>query len=149
MRIFHYIIGSALGSGFCPIAPGTAGSLLALLIFWFLPASSALWIALILLFFMLGVWSGSEIEKEQGHDPQIVVIDEVVGQWIALLFIPHQPGWYMAAFLLFRLFDIRKPWPIFQLQKLPGGWGIMIDDVLAGIYAGILIHFLLITGIFT
>ena len=148
MRIVHYIIGTALGSGYFPVAPGTAGSLLALFLFWFLPVSSVIWIILILLFFILGVCSGSVIEKEQGHDPQIVVIDEVVGQWMSLLFIPHTLPWFMGAFLLFRLFDIWKPWPVDKLQNLPGGWGIMMDDVMAGIYTALLIHLLLISGIF-
>ena len=96
----------------------------------------------------LGVWSGSEIEREKGKDPQIVVIDEVVGQWIALLLVPQTMIWFAVSFLLFRFFDILKPWPINQLQSLPGGWGIMIDDVLAGIYANIIIQLILISGIF-
>ncbi len=146
MRIFHYILGTALGSGYAPFAPGTAGSLLALMLFWFLPMPTAYRLACIALLFFAGVWSAGLIEREQGKDPQIVVIDELVGQWIALLFIPHQWAWFGASFLLFRLFDIFKPWPVYQSQNLPGGWGIMIDDVLAGIYANLFIQLILISG---
>lgn len=147
IRIIHYIIGTALGSGFSPVAPGTAGSLLGILIFWFIPLEVTWQIFLAAVFLFTGVWSSEFIEKEKGKDPQIIVIDEVVGQWIALLFIPREMTWFIAAFLLFRLFDIFKPYPINNSQSIGGGWGIMIDDVIAGIYANIILQIILFSGI--
>ncbi len=148
MRFYHYIIATVFGSGFSPIAPGTVGSIAGALIFWFIPLNFILQIFLALLFFFAGVWSSSFVEREKGKDPGLVNIDEVVGQWIALLLIPHRWPLYLAAFVLFRLFDIWKPWPIDRLQDLKSGWGIMIDDVLAGIYALIILQFLIYTGVF-
>jgi len=80
------------------------------------------------------------VEKDLGHDPSIVVIDEVLGMGISLLFLPRNFWLFFIAFLLFRVFDILKPPPINLSQKLPAGWGIMIDDVIAGFYALIGVH---------
>jgi len=149
MRIFHYITATALGSGFTPAAPGTAGSILGILIFWFIPLGTALQIFITAVILIIGVWSSGFVEKEKGKDPQIVVIDEVAGQWTALLFIPKEINWFIAAFLLFRLFDIAKPFPINRSQNLGGGWGIMIDDIIAGIYANVILQIGLLLGIFS
>ena len=76
------------------------------------------------------------VERQSGgHDPQFVVIDEVIGQWIALLFCPVDWRHALIALVLFRLFDITKPFPVRRLERLPGGWGIVFDDVAAGLYA--------------
>ncbi len=136
MRFFHYLIATGLGSGYSPLAPGTAGSILAVVIVYLL-APIGLWIfgSALLLLFLLGVWSGTQLEKDHGEDPSLVVIDEIVGMGISLLFLPKSWPLFLVAFLLFRLFDIFKPFPINNLQDIHGGWGIMLDDVLAGIYA--------------
>ncbi|MEJ2637533.1 MAG: phosphatidylglycerophosphatase A [Calditrichia bacterium] len=143
MRIINYILATGLGTGFSPVAPGTAGSILAVLVLYFVPPFSP-WLLLAILFvlFWIGVYTGGELEKELGEDPSIVVIDEVVGMGISLLFIPHDWRLFLIAFALFRLFDILKPPPVDQSQQLPGGLGIMIDDVLAGIYALAGVHIL-------
>ena len=148
-RFIIYTIGTGLGSGYIPIAPGTAGSLIALLIYFLFPLSSVHWLLISVLLFFVGVWVGSEIEKNEGDDPGLVVIDEMVGQWLAVIFLPPTLVTLLIGFVLFRVFDIFKPYPINRSQKLKGGWGIMIDDVLAGVYANIIIHAIYIYGLIT
>lgn len=91
--------------------------------------------------YFLGIWSSGVSEKYWGKDPSRVVIDEMVGTWIALLAVPadNYIGYMFAAFILFRFFDILKPLAIKQAEKLPSGYGIMADDILSGIYGGIVI----------
>ncbi|MDR0962745.1 MAG: phosphatidylglycerophosphatase A [Mediterranea sp.] len=140
------LIGSGFGSGFSPIAPGTAGALLATLI-WFglshLLDKHAIWwatAALVWLFYIAGVWAAGKLLPYWGKDPSRVVVDEMVGVWIALLAVPSGHVWYgLAAFVLFRLFDIFKPLGIRRMEQLPGGVGVMMDDVLAGVYSSILL----------
>lgn len=134
------------GCGRSPVAPGTAGSLAALGIAFALVrfgGFQAWYFALLAVpFAALGVWAADCEEKCCGKtDPGSCVVDEVVGQWIALAGATSLtwPAWLMA-FALFRLFDIWKPFPIDQLQSLRGGWGIMADDVLAGIYAALVLY---------
>lgn len=148
MCLIKYVIASGLGCGYAPLAPGTAGSLLAVAIFWLWPLNSWIWLTIIILVFFIGVWAATGVEREKGNDPGLVVIDEVVGQWISYLFLPVSLFNLIAGFFLFRLFDIFKPFPIDQSQKLKGGWGIMIDDVLAGIYANVLLQIVLVVGKF-
>ena len=90
----------------------------------------------------------SEIEKNDGTDPGHIVIDEIAGQWLTFLFIGHlSVVIVLAGFILFRLFDILKPLGINKIQELKGGWGVMLDDVLAAIYANTILHLLILTGI--
>ena len=144
-----YTIGTGFGTGYSPVAPGTAGSVLAVVLFFLWPQGSLFWLLMAILFFALGVPVASAIEKERGEDPSLEVIDEVVGQWLALIFLPAM-SWKIAtvAFLLFRLFDIWKPFPIDYSQQLKGGWGVMVDDVLAGVYANLVLQFVLRSGLF-
>lgn len=129
--------------GRLPIAPGTWGSLAAILAApWvFMPLSWPLRIVVLIGLFFVGAWCASAAERVlQRKDPQSVSIDEVLGQWITLIFFPTPLGLpsYVAAFFLFRLFDIAKPWPVRQAENwLPKGYGVMIDDVLAGLYAAL------------
>ncbi|MEM1319351.1 MAG: phosphatidylglycerophosphatase A [Bacteroidota bacterium] len=152
MSSIHKIIATAFGAGYSPFAPGTAGALVGLLIWW--GAGQALgerptfpWLMLgaTLLVFLLGVWSADALEKEWGKDPSRVVADEVVGMWISLLWVPLGWPYLLTGFILFRIFDIWKPLYVRSMERLPGGWGVMMDDVLAGIYANlvlqVLIHF--------
>ena len=132
------ILASGFGSGYSPVAPGTAGSLLAVLIWWLVPSFLWLRVCLLLLSLIVGVWSATKAEKKWGHDNGKIVIDELAGMWISLLFLPKTVPIYLAAFLLFRAMDIIKPLGARQIQKFPGGWGVVADDVLAGIYANIL-----------
>lgn len=121
-------------------APGTWGSFAALLLapLLFLPLNLGWRVAVLTLVFPLGSLCASRAERMiGGKDPGCVVIDELWGQWIALLPLTNaHPGWMLLAFALFRLFDITKPWPVKASERwLPGGWGIMIDDGWAGLYA--------------
>lgn len=147
--LFHHLIATGFGSGYSPIAPGTAGALLAMLIWWgysslLMDCSSTLLLTLFLVvvFTIAGIWSASVVEKYWGKDPSRVVVDEMVGTWIALLAVPSDAHWgYMlAAFVLFRFFDILKPFGVRRMEKLPSGFGIMADDILAGIYGLIVIY---------
>lgn len=136
---------TVLKVGYLPIAPGTWGSLAALLIWYVIieHISSIALIALIVIILILGIYTSSITENNIAQkDPSIIVIDEWVGQWIALLFLPKSLLWGLSAFLVFRLFDIWKPYPIKALDKISSGWGIMLDDVLAGIYALVVISVL-------
>ena len=132
-----YFLAFGLGSGLVPVAPGTAGSALGLLLF--IPALYApfpVQLVIIAIGFVIGVWVSDRVAKHmEVKDPGGIVWDEFVGMWITLLWLPSEI-WLPAAFLLFRLFDIWKPWPVRVAdEKLAGGFGIMLDDVFAGLYA--------------
>ena len=131
------------GIGLVPLAPGTVASAAAALGYRLVlhGLSWPLYSLLVVLLFLAGAVVSERYAAELGRpDPGRIVIDEVCGQLVALAFLPA--GWVPVAvsFALFRFFDIIKPWPIRKLEKLPGGWGIMADDVLAGIFAGLLVH---------
>lgn len=133
--------------GRLPGAPGTYGSLvtLPLAYLWSLLVGEhhLYTLGLILFLTLLGIIASSMVEKSLGvEDPSEIIIDEVVGQWIAVLAIPGHWGFWLAAFILFRIFDIWKPGIIDRVQQLHGGLGIMLDDVLAGLFA-----FLIIQGV--
>ena len=139
-----WIVATFFGAGFGKPGPGTWGSIGAVLVWaaaaWALPAGSGtllLWLACaIVAATAIGVPASTIVARESGReDPQFVVIDEVVGQWIALLACPRDWAHALIALVLFRLFDITKPWPIRRLEDLPEGWGIVFDDVAAGLYA--------------
>ncbi len=126
--------------GLIPGAPGTYGSMvtLPLAYFWSIKVTNDPFITFgfILIITLLGVLASNKVSASLGvEDPGEIVIDELVGQWIAVLAIPGHWGYWLAAFLLFRLFDIWKPWLIDKSQQLPGGIGVMMDDVLAGLLA--------------
>ena len=139
--------------GYTPIAPGTAASLVtALLVYWIRPywhAPVYLQLAVIFFVFLVGIPAASYTERHfDKEDPGHCVIDEVAGQMLSLLLVPHVLWIYIAGFFLFRFFDILKPFPIKYLEKAPRGVGIMIDDLGAGLYALAFLHLLLITGLF-
>ena len=121
--------------GKLPFAPGSWGSLGALLLWLLLPISFSIHLSVIVFLFVLGVYSSNKMAKYMDdHDPSEVVIDEAVGMGISLFMLPHSFGLYLLAFVLFRIFDVLKPSFIYRVQDLPGGWGIMLDDVLAGLF---------------
>ncbi len=145
MLKFHQIVATTFGLGYIPLAPGTWGAIFALLISYYLITGNV-WILTvsILIGFLMGSWSSTVIEKSSGKtDPSFIVIDEVVGMWISLIAVPLNWSYYFAAFLLFRLFDIWKPFPINRLQAVKDGWGVMLDDVLAGLYSLVLIQIII------
>lgn len=133
------ILATWFGTGGLPVAPGTWGSLAAIPIALIavMIGGQFLLMALILIGFVIGVWASGRLAAFYHlRDPQQVVIDEVVGQWLAILPIALDWRFYPVAFVLFRFADIIKPWPLKDLEKLHGGVGIMADDVGAGVYAG-------------
>jgi phosphatidylglycerophosphatase A len=143
MKILSRIVATFFGSGFCPIAPGTAASFLTALIYMFflsgLPGpAQALVIAAV---FVAGVPAASRYSTELGQkDPGRIVIDEACGQLIALFMLPPDPVSVASAFFIFRIFDIIKPYPIKKLEGFPRGWGIMADDVGAGLASALVLR---------
>lgn len=130
------------GCGLMRPGPGTWGSLGALPfgIILLVLGGPVLLGAAALVLFPLGIWATKQILKgsEEDHDPQIVVVDEVIGQWLALLPALLNPLYIVLAFIFFRAFDVLKPWPVSYFdQKIPGAWGVMLDDVAAGIMAAL------------
>ncbi|HCV44041.1 MAG TPA: phosphatidylglycerophosphatase A [Bacteroidetes bacterium] len=159
---FTNIIATGFFSGYIPWASGTFGTIVGILIY-LLPSteSPAVLSAMIIVGLFTGVWTSGRVADIVGHkltrsaelakatfqpgeheaaDPSIVVIDEIVGMWIALLFVPKTIVAVVIAFFAFRAFDIVKPPPARQLERIPNGWGIMLDDVVAGVYANIAIQ---------
>jgi phosphatidylglycerophosphatase A len=129
--------------GYVPIAPGTFGSALGLALLWGmrLVADVRLEILVLVLVLVVGVWSSGVAERYAGRtDPGIVVIDEVAGMLITMLLIPVTFISVLAGFLVFRALDILKPWPARRLERLPGGFGIMADDVMAAVYGNLVMH---------
>ena len=149
MRIIHKMIATGLGSGYTPIAPGTAGAILGCLLLWVYEQYIGInnntnfqigFIIIILLTTLLGVWATQQLQAEWGEDPSRVVIDEVIGVWINLLFVPLTWQNICLGFALFRFFDIAKPLGIRKMEAFENGWGVMLDDVLAGIYGNIILQ---------
>ena len=119
--------------GYLPVAPATWASAVVVLVAWFVPVPPLpVALAAIVAGALIAVWLCGEAEKSLGHDAHPIVLDELIGQSIALLWAPHAWPAFLAAFALFRLFDIWKPLGARQAQELPGGWGVVLDDVAAG-----------------
>ena len=139
-RALAVAIGTGCGVGFSPIASGTVGSLLGVALYMPFAAGGlpAVGIAVALLF-PAGVWAAGVCGKRYGaHDHGRIVVDEIVGQWIALASFPVRPGWLLAGFLLFRVFDIWKPFPADRIdERWRTPFGVMADDVVAGVYANL------------
>jgi phosphatidylglycerophosphatase A len=134
-------LATAVGAGFVPKAPGTAGSLVGVVFYLLIEAlhAGAYYLHVIIFFLIAGIWASSRVERLYGHDSQRIVIDEVVGQMFTFgLFAGRYQfsAIYTAlGFGLFRLFDIVKPFPIRRLERFSGGFGVVADDVGAGLYA--------------
>jgi phosphatidylglycerophosphatase A len=156
------LIGTGLYTGYIPWASGTWGTLVGLAVCCIPPLTRPeVLIPMIIAGFFAGAYAAGKIAAAEGDrltasaavakgifqtgprihpDPSIVVIDEIVGMWVSLLLLPSTPTVFISAFIAFRVFDIVKPPPVRQLERLPGGWGIMLDDVMAGIYANLLVR---------
>jgi phosphatidylglycerophosphatase A len=128
--------------GYLPVAPGSWGSLFAAIFWWFAQSRVSLFwqLVVILVFAPVAVWASGIAEKALGKDAKPIVIDEVAGQWLALAFFPRPLLVVVTGFVLFRLFDVLKPFPVYQSQRLSGGWGVVVDDLLAGFYAAIMLY---------
>jgi phosphatidylglycerophosphatase A len=159
-RLFARVVATAGYVGFIPFAPGTWGSLIGVLLYWLVLRHTSpfattlfyfesvtmvvpmlLWVAeLTLIVSAFGVWAAEKVSLECGvKDPQFVIVDEVSGQLLTYLLALGPVSWkyLLLGFILFRVFDIWKPFPARQAESLPGGWGIMADDWIAGVYAAI------------
>ena len=139
--------------GYAPIAPGTVGTLGCAVLLWFVvpevtAASSPLALAVMLVstlaFVALAIWTADLAERQFGHDASKIVIDEYAGFVFSVLLLPKDPLVFAVAFLLFRATDIVKPFPARRAEALPGGTGIVMDDVIAGIYTNILLRVMLL-----
>jgi phosphatidylglycerophosphatase A len=143
---FHKLISTSLGIGYIGKGAGTVAAA-ACCICWYLAWAGGYQLIppllITLLIIVIGIWSGNVVETIWGKDHNRVVIDEVAGMCISLLFLPVTWPYILAGFILFRFFDIVKPLFIHRLEALPGGWGVMFDDVLAGIYANLLLQVVL------
>jgi phosphatidylglycerophosphatase A len=125
-------------AGYLPIAPGSWGSLVACIILWFVwPSQWYFQLLIIFLFYPVAVYFAGLGIRYYGHDGRQITIDEVIGQAVTLFMAPHNIISYILGFLLFRLFDIIKPWPAKKWEKLHGGVGVVADDIAAGVYAAI------------
>ena len=135
-----HLLAFGFGAGLSPKAPGTMGTIVAVLIYLLLPSMPPIiYAGLILLSFVFGIWICAKTAEDLGvHDHGGIVWDEFVGYWITMFMAPSGLFWVLLGFVLFRLLDIFKPWPIKWADKeLAGGLGIMLDDVLAGIMAAL------------
>ena len=138
-----HFLALGFGSGLAPKAPGTFGTLAALPIFYLLSHfSQSVYVAVTIIISLIGFWICGESARRLGvHDHPAIVWDEIAGYLITMLMVPATWTWMVAGFVLFRLFDILKPWPISWLDRnLQGGTGIMVDDMVAGLFACLVIH---------
>jgi phosphatidylglycerophosphatase A len=129
------------GLGLIPFAPGTWGSLPGIALWWFAPKDIYSQCTIAALCFVAGIWfCGASARRIGVHDHGGIVWDEIVGMYVTLMVIPAEPAWVLGAFVLFRIADIWKPWPIRDLDhRLHGGLGIMLDDIIAALYAAIIL----------
>lgn len=128
-------------SGYSPLVPGSVGSLVGLAIYLLLPSVPVLtWSAGLLLLFTIGVKVSTDAETLWGKDPGRVVIDEIVGFGVTMAALPRSVPLAVAGYFLFRILDVVKPPPARQAEGLDGGWGVMVDDVIAGIYGNVLLR---------
>jgi len=141
--LFHKLFSTALGIGYIGKGAGTVAAVVCCVCWYFAwrgeypPLAPSIVVTVVITF--VGVWSSGIVEPVWGEDPARVVIDEAAGMCISLLFLPVAIKYVLCALILFRFFDILKPLFIRKMEQLPGGWGIMLDDVLAGIYTNILL----------
>ena len=143
------LLATGFGSGLTPVVPGTIGTLIGVLICLIcLPLPWLLRLLVVIALLALSIYVAGQAEKlYRKHDDQRIVIDEIVGFQVTMLPVAITSLYLLVGFVLFRIFDILKPFPIRNLQKLQGGWGIVLDDVAAGIYAGVLMLLLVVFGV--
>lgn len=145
MRSLASVIATAGGIGFLRKGGGTAAAVAFCIAWWLWPMGYAWQAVLLIIVLAAGVWSASEMETVWEHDSSRIVIDEVAGMMISIAFLPPTPAVIVIGCVLFRFFDILKPLGIRRAELLPRGWGVMGDDVLAGIYSQFLLRVLLMT----
>jgi phosphatidylglycerophosphatase A len=134
------VLASAFGAGYSPVASGTVGSFVTVVAIWLLPLTPLRIAITLVVVVLVGIWAGSRVERLLGKkDPGVIVIDEVAGMLLSVILLPRTIPVLITAFLLFRLFDIWKPFPARESQALTGGMGVMVDDLIAGVYALVLV----------
>jgi len=151
VKTIYKLTATALGAGYSPFAPGTMGAIVGCLALWLFEkynlisttSTPLLFIGLIVVTTILGIIATDKLEADWGKDPSKVVLDEVVGIWITMMFVPLSFLNVLIGFGLFRFFDIAKPLGIRKLESLKGGIGVMADDILAGIYANIVLQIII------
>ena len=145
------LLATCLGIGYIQKGAGTVAALFCCAIWYFARIDQTTGfqqsIQIVVLFF-LGVWSSSQLEKVWGHDSNRIVIDELMGMSVALFLVPFSWINFAVAFVLFRFFDIVKPFFIRRVEAVPSGWGVMLDDFLAGIYSALILHLLIKSHLF-
>ncbi len=149
-RQLKLLISSGLYTGYIPVASGTWGTGVGILLYWpfarwnRLPSAGGipwLYALAVLLISAVGVWAATFAESVYSEkDPHRVVIDEIAGFFVTMFLVPWDWRWILAAFSIFRFFDVLKPYPIRKLERLPSGWGVMTDDLLAGVYSCAVLH---------
>jgi len=140
-RPFTALVSTFFFTGYLPWAPGSWGSLATVLLAYFLlPQSIAIQIVIVSIVFLVGVYVSKRAEEIYGQDGGPIVIDETAGMLVTLIAVPQNPIYYAIAFLAFRFFDIVKPFPARRSERIPLGWGVMADDIIAGIYGLAVMH---------
>lgn len=144
INFLEKLIGSGFYTGYIKKASGTFGSLAAFVIY-LIPGfeNPSIMIFFITLFILIGVPIARKFESIYGEDPKEYTNDEVIGMWISLLFIPKKIWWIILAFFIWRAFDIIKPFPVRKLESVKNGWGVLLDDILAGIYSFMVVHLII------
>ncbi|PIW68616.1 MAG: phosphatidylglycerophosphatase A [Candidatus Omnitrophica bacterium CG12_big_fil_rev_8_21_14_0_65_42_8] len=144
----YKMIASVFYIGYLPVAPGTLGSLSALILYYFLWHNAMIMAIVTIVVILLGFMASGRVEKMFGEkDPREIVIDEFSGMLVSLYRIPPAMGYVVTGFLLFRFFDIVKPGPINKLEKLKGSMGIMSDDLIAGVYTNMILQVIYIINL--
>jgi phosphatidylglycerophosphatase A len=145
LNFLEKLLGSGFYTGYISFIPGTFGSIAALIIYY-IPGfeNPLILIPAIIIFTFYGVYVGNKFEEVYGKDPSYCTIDEVVGMWISLLFLPKTIIISISTFVVWRILDIIKPFPARNFEKFKGGLGIMLDDIASGIYTLIIVHLFLI-----
>jgi len=152
MNALARFVATGAYTGYAPFAPGTFGTLpavaLAPALAALLPSRPVVYVAVVLAAIAIAVWAADRVAHVDGiKDPQIVVVDEIVGYFIAMAFLPATITTLLAAFVLFRLFDIVKPPPARQAEALPGGIGVVADDLVAGLFANLVLRLAVMCGL--
>ena len=139
------VLASVFYIGYIPIVPASFGAGFGGLIYWFLmPECAPVELGVTVGLIVLAIVCSHRAEETYGHDGKRIVIDEVAGMFVSLCFLPRDGTVFVGAFLAFRVFDVLKPFPSGRLQRLPGGWGVVADDVFAGVYSNIFVRVLLL-----
>lgn len=135
-----FAVASVFGAGYAPVASGTVGSFVAAVAIWLLPLSPLRIAVALAAVIVIGMWAGSRVERVLGRkDPGVIVIDEVAGMLLSVVLLPRTLPVLATAFVLFRIFDVWKPFPARESQALTGGMGVMVDDLIAGLYTLVLV----------